>query len=185
MDWANRTSESSAWIKQQFDPILLGSKPNFTIRTTNLRKSIELMFAEVKPPNARSNLVNEDLVALGKMMRATLDKSLNDGVDIVIVICGLHVIGYIGRCYVIDLLYDGIYRLILIGEFRFPEDPTTWETLMNCFQVMATVQDLVNKEATKYQNLIQKNTNQVTPKNVKFRKLMFSSLIKIPYDNFF
>ncbi|CAG8563236.1 3262_t:CDS:2, partial [Cetraspora pellucida] len=105
MDWANRTSESSAWIKKQFDPILL---------------------------------VNEDLVALGKMMQASLDKSLDDGVDIVI--CRLHVIGYIGRCYVIDLLYDGIYRLILIREFRFPEDPTTWRTLMSCFQVMATVQ---------------------------------------------
>ncbi|CAG8808598.1 8252_t:CDS:2, partial [Gigaspora rosea] len=64
MDWANRTSESSAWIKKQFVPILLGSKPDFTIRTTNPRKSIELMFAEIKPPNARSNLVNEDLVAL-------------------------------------------------------------------------------------------------------------------------
>ncbi|CAG8776274.1 24401_t:CDS:2, partial [Cetraspora pellucida] len=48
---------------------------------------------------------------------------------------------YIGRCYVIDLLYDGIYRLILIGEFRFPEDPTTWGTLMNCFQVMVTIQE--------------------------------------------
>ncbi|CAG8837866.1 27258_t:CDS:2 [Gigaspora margarita] len=60
--------------------------------TTNPRKSIELIFAEVKPPNARSNLVNEDLVALGKIMRASLDKLLNNGVDIVIVICGLHVI---------------------------------------------------------------------------------------------
>ncbi|CAG8829688.1 26797_t:CDS:2, partial [Gigaspora margarita] len=40
--------------------------------------------------NARSNLVNEVLVALGKMMRASLDKSLNDRVDIVI--CELNVI---------------------------------------------------------------------------------------------
>ncbi|CAG8674827.1 4272_t:CDS:10 [Cetraspora pellucida] len=147
MDWY---VYKSAWIKKQFDHILLGSKPDFTIRTTNLKKSIELMFAEIKPPNARSDLVNEDLVALGKMMRASLDKSLDDGVDIVI--CGLHVIG---KCYVIDLLYDWIYHLILIGEFRFPED-STWRILMNCFQVIVTIQDLVNRGATKYQNLIRK-----------------------------
>ncbi|CAJ0857300.1 16111_t:CDS:2 [Entrophospora sp. SA101] len=59
----------------------------------------------------------EDLVTLGKTMRASLDKSLEVGADLVI--CGLHVI----------------------------EDPTTWETLMVCFQVMDTIQDLVNKRA--------------------------------------
>ncbi|CAJ0828007.1 8636_t:CDS:2, partial [Entrophospora sp. SA101] len=60
---------------------------------------------------------SEDLVTLGKTMRASLDKSLEVGADLVI--CGLHVI----------------------------EDPTTWETLMVCFQVMDTIQDLVNKRA--------------------------------------
>ncbi|CAG8702277.1 12387_t:CDS:2, partial [Dentiscutata erythropus] len=161
IDWANKTSKSSAQTMKQFDPILSGSKPDFTIRTINPKKFVELMFAEIKPPNTRADLVNEDLVTLGKTMRASFDKSLEDGVDLVI--CGLHVfgwyskansfhrnatftnfaftiLGYLGRCYIIDLRYDGLYRMILVGEFRFPEDPTTWGTLMSYFQVMATMQ---------------------------------------------
>lgn len=137
---------------KQFDPTLPGSKPDFIIRTINPKKFVELMFAEIKPPNTSADLVNEDLVTLGKTMRASLDMSLEDGVDLVI--CGLHVVGwysksnffhrnaaftnfaftilgYLGRCYIIDLRYDGLYRMILLGEFRFPEDPTTWGTLMS------------------------------------------------------
>ncbi|CAG8656398.1 3598_t:CDS:10, partial [Ambispora gerdemannii] len=171
MDWANKTSKSSAQTMKQFDPILSGSKPDFTIRTINSKKFVELMFAEIKPPNTKEYLVNEeDLVTLGKTMRASLDKSLENGVDLVI--CGLHVFGYLGRCYIIDLRYDGIYRMILVGEFRFPEDPTTWGTLMGCFQVMATMQNLVNEGATKYQ-YTRKGSKQEIPINLKFKKSMF------------
>ncbi|CAG8735569.1 17809_t:CDS:2, partial [Acaulospora morrowiae] len=92
IDWANKTSKSSAQTMKQFDPILSGSKPDFTIRTINPKKFVELMFAEIKPPNTRADLVNEDLVTLGKTMRASFDKSLEDGVDLVI--CELHVFGW-------------------------------------------------------------------------------------------
>ncbi|RHZ56134.1 hypothetical protein Glove_406g14 [Diversispora epigaea] len=176
MDWANKTSKSSAQMMKQFDPILSGSKPDFTIRTINSKKFVELMFAEIKPPNTRADLVNEDLVTLGKTMRASLDKSLEDGVDLVI--CGLHVFGYFGRCYIIDLRYDGIYRMTLVGEFRFPEEPTTWGTLMGCFQVMATMRNLVNKGATKYQST-RKGSKQEIPTNSKFKKSMFHFPMKV------
>ncbi|RIB02831.1 hypothetical protein C2G38_2149812 [Gigaspora rosea] len=69
--------------------------------------------------------------------------------------------GFLGRCYIIDLHYEGVYRMILIGEFKFPEDPTTWGSLMSCFQILATVQeDLVNKGAIKYQYATRKGSNQ-------------------------
>ncbi|CAI2190111.1 20561_t:CDS:10 [Funneliformis geosporum] len=181
-DWANRTSESSAQMKKRFDPILSGSKPDLTIRTTNPKKYAELMFAEIKPPNARVDLINQDLVTLGKTMRASKDKLLKEGVDLIV--SGLHVIGYIGRCYVMDLPYDGIYRMALIGEFIFPESPTTWGTLMNVFQVMATVQDLVNKEATKYQSFTRSRTTQTISTNsqkLKIKDMMFfHSPMKVP-----
>ncbi|CAG8718940.1 18194_t:CDS:2, partial [Gigaspora rosea] len=130
---ANKTSESSAQMMKKFDPRLAGSKPDFTIRTTNPKKFVELM-------------------------KNNANKSLEDGVDLII--CGLHVIGFLGRCYIIDLHYEGVYRMILIGEFKFPEDPTTWGSLMSCFQILATVQDLVNKGAIKYQYATRKGSNQ-------------------------
>ncbi|CAJ0635927.1 5495_t:CDS:2 [Entrophospora sp. SA101] len=66
-------------------------------------------------------------------MRASLDKSLEVGADLVI--CGLHVIDKIDLWKRSNDKSDGY------------KDPTTWETLMVCFQVMDTIQDLVNKRA--------------------------------------
>ncbi|CAG8825534.1 31978_t:CDS:2, partial [Gigaspora margarita] len=87
-------------------------------------------------------------------MRASLDKSLEDGVDLII--CGLHV----------------------IGEFKFPEDQTTWGSLMSCFQILATIQVLVNKRAIKYQFATRKGSNPEILSNIKFKKKMFHPPIK-------
>ncbi|KAF0550449.1 hypothetical protein F8M41_024426 [Gigaspora margarita] len=113
-------------------------------------------------------------------MRASLDKSLEDGVDLII--CELHVIVFFGRCYIIDLHYEGVYRMILLREFKFPEDQTTWGSLMSCFQILATIQDLVNKRAIKYQFTTRKVSNQEIPSNIKFKKKMFHPPIKV-YNN--
>lgn len=87
-------SNSSAMAKGRFDPVLSGSgtKPDFTVRTTNLRKHVELLVCEIKPPKRRDVQVKEDLVYLGKTMKNALDKSIDDGVDD-LVICGLQVDG--------------------------------------------------------------------------------------------
>ncbi|CAG8770331.1 29253_t:CDS:2, partial [Racocetra persica] len=60
--------ESSALSQRRLDPILMGMKPDFTVRTANPNKHVELLIGEVKSPNTRDALVSEDLVCLGKMM---------------------------------------------------------------------------------------------------------------------
>ncbi|CAJ0909891.1 9544_t:CDS:2, partial [Entrophospora sp. SA101] len=70
-----------------FDPIFHGTKPDLIIRT-NLNDYIELMFIEIKPPNTKEALINEDLVYLGKTMKSALDKAIEDGLED-IVICGI------------------------------------------------------------------------------------------------
>lgn len=85
-------SESSAIEKRRFDPVLRGTKPDFTVMTTNLSKHVGLFIVEIKPCKTSNALVSEDLVSLGKMMKSALDKSIKDGVDD-LVICGLQVIG--------------------------------------------------------------------------------------------
>jgi len=107
-------SESSASAKRRFDPVLLGTKPDFTVMTANPSKNIELFFVEIKPNKTSNALVSEDLISLGKTMKSAIDKSIKDGADD-LVICGMQIIGFLGRAYVMDLQFEGVYRMILIG----------------------------------------------------------------------
>ncbi|RIB14668.1 hypothetical protein C2G38_1636339 [Gigaspora rosea] len=45
---------------------------------TNPNKHVELLIGEIKPPNTRDALVSDDLVFLGKMMKCSLDKTIED-----------------------------------------------------------------------------------------------------------
>ncbi|CAG8834481.1 19900_t:CDS:2, partial [Gigaspora margarita] len=134
---ANKMSESSAIAQKRFDPILLGTKPDFVVKTTNPKKQIELLISEIKPPNKGDAFVSDDLVSLGKTMKCAIDKSIEDGIDD-LVICGLQIIGFLGRSYVIDLRYDGIYRMILIGEFELPRSTGSWG-ILKCYQILNTI----------------------------------------------
>ncbi|CAG8445952.1 24327_t:CDS:2 [Gigaspora rosea] len=59
------------------------------------------------------------------LKKVKIDDSIEDGVDD-LTICGLQIIGFLGRSYVMDLRYDGIYRMILIGEFELPRSTGSW-----------------------------------------------------------
>ncbi|RUS12567.1 hypothetical protein BC938DRAFT_478736, partial [Jimgerdemannia flammicorona] len=126
-------------MKKRFDPALWGVKPDFIIRTAHDQKHIELLVGEVKPPNAKIGLVKQDLVSLGKVMKNAIDKSIEDGIPN-LVICGLHIVGFLGRAYVMDLQFDGVYRMIMIGEFEFPQGATSLGTILGCYQVLRTIQ---------------------------------------------
>ncbi|KAF0489653.1 hypothetical protein F8M41_022017 [Gigaspora margarita] len=126
-------------------------------------------------------LVSGDLVSLGKIMKCALDKSIEDGVDDV-VICGLQIIGFLGMGYVMDLRYDGIYRMILIGGFELPKSSTSWGTVLKCYQVLNTIRVIVNNGATRYQSAIRKNSKQTESDNMKMVKPMFHCPSKIPID---
>ena len=52
-------AESSAIAKRNFDPILLGMKPDFMVVTTNSIKHVELLIGEIKPQKTRDALVSE------------------------------------------------------------------------------------------------------------------------------
>jgi hypothetical protein len=154
-------------------------KPDFTITTTNPKQHVELLIGEIKPPKTRNALVSEDLVSLGKMMRCALDKSIKDNVyDLII--CGLQVIGFLGRAYVMDLQFDGIYRMFLIGEFELPKNYTSWGTVLQCYQIMNTIRVIVNNGAAQYQSVIRMPNNQTKPEKIKMTEPMFHSPMKVP-----
>lgn len=182
VDWENKMSESSAIAKRRFDQVLIGTKPDLTVRTTNPKKHVELLVGEIKPPNTRDALVAEDLVCLGRTMKNALDKSIEDGVED-LVVCGLQVDGFLGRGYVMDLLFDGIYRMILLGEFELPAGATSWGTILGCYQVLSAIKNIVDTNATRYQSAIRQirqDTTQTKAKRAKMTKTMFHSPMKVP-----
>ncbi|CAJ0915764.1 19753_t:CDS:10 [Entrophospora sp. SA101] len=136
MKWSNTTSISLAQMKKKFDPTLMGVRPDFIVHTINYNNYIELLIGEFKPPGTKVSLVNEDFVCLGKTMKYCLDKGIEDGMED-LVIGGLQVIGFLGHIYIMDLCFDGVYRMILLGEILFPEGIATWGTLIRCFQVLS------------------------------------------------
>ncbi|CAB5202857.1 unnamed protein product [Rhizophagus irregularis] len=172
---ANKMSESSAIAKRRFDPERLGTKPDFTVMTTNPQKHVELFIVEIKPNKTNNALVSEDLVSLGKTMKCAIDKSIKNGADD-LVICGMQVIGFLGRAYAMDLRFEGIYRMILIGEFELPRGSTSWGTALQCYQVLNTIRVIVNKGATSYQTAIRMNKKS---KSRMMIKPMFHSPTKV------
>jgi len=168
-------SESSAIAHKRFDPILQGTKPDFTVMTTHPRKYVELFIVEIKPNKTSNALVSEDLVSLGKTMKCAIDKSIKDGADD-LVICGMQIIGFLGRAYVMDLRSEGVYRMILIGEFELPRGSTSWGTVLQCYQVLNIIRVIVNNGATSYQTAIRMNKQS---KSKMMIKPMFHSPMKV------
>ncbi|CAG8733456.1 8765_t:CDS:2 [Dentiscutata erythropus] len=91
-----------------------GHRPDFMFTIDlNGNDKFEIVFGLFKSPSkANSQLVNIVLVNLGVLMKDSLDNIYNKGVELEIVNL------YNGS--VIDLSYDGVYRMFLLGEFELP-----------------------------------------------------------------
>ncbi|CAJ0640013.1 5698_t:CDS:2 [Entrophospora sp. SA101] len=85
-------SNSSAVERRLFDPVFFGSKPDFLIKTTNPNNYSELLFAEVKHRRSTIKAIHEDLISLGKTMKSSIDKLVEEGFEDMCVY-GLHVAG--------------------------------------------------------------------------------------------
>ncbi|CAG8697679.1 6267_t:CDS:2, partial [Scutellospora calospora] len=104
--------EASAHRKHKFDPSLQARKADFSV------------YMPIR---------DCDFVKLGNEMKDILDKCINNGVDNKnLIICGFQC-----RLFVMDLKYEAIYRMILLGKFYLPRDnsdfsvlPTSIERLM-------------------------------------------------------
>ncbi|CAH1768910.1 2498_t:CDS:10, partial [Entrophospora sp. SA101] len=148
IDWANRMSSSSTIAKRAFDPCLFGNKPDFVFKTTNQQKFIEVLIGEVKPPKSCKISIEADTVTIGKIMKSSLDLSIEYGIEDISVyglqFAGFYILnsqrtkiiplsdalnfilGYNGKFYGMDLNYDGVYRMMLLGQFQVPHGPESF-----------------------------------------------------------
>ncbi|RGB40949.1 hypothetical protein C1646_811016 [Rhizophagus diaphanus] len=81
-------------------------------------------------------------------MKCAIDKSIKDGADD-LVICGMQVIGFLGRAYVMDLRFEGIYCMILIGEFELSMGSTSWASYPNSAISLIQVLKRLKEEGVK------------------------------------
>ncbi|RUP45547.1 hypothetical protein BC936DRAFT_148032 [Jimgerdemannia flammicorona] len=106
----------------------LGQKPDFSVFTSAKNKKEFLFVTEVESPKHRGpeglfNGLFNDKAKLGNLMKDSLDKVIDDGVENKdVVVCGLLKQGLRCSLYAIDLRYDGVYRMITLGRFFLPRD---------------------------------------------------------------
>jgi len=146
--WANSTLSASASRKRKFDPSLQGRKPDFMVSTASGQCKAHLLIAEVKPEGhhvADSGPWN-DLVKLGNELKDTIDEIIEHGVEATEV-CGLLVQGFRCDLFVMDLKFDGLYRMIRVGRFYLPRDRHNFSVLPDAIEVLLQGKRIVTRSA--------------------------------------
>ncbi|RHZ59533.1 hypothetical protein Glove_363g46 [Diversispora epigaea] len=194
-EWSTDVLEASAHRKHKFDPSLQGRKADFSVYMPIRGNKFYLLVSEIKSADFMLSNKNKipledgDFVKLGNEMKDILDKCIDNGVgNKNMTICGLLVEGFQCRLFAMDLKYEAIYRMILLGKFYFPRDnsdlgvlPTSIERLMQIKTIMTCSTEICRKDI---QNLSKRKTIQ---RNVILHNEMtrpsFHTPIKVPQRN--
>ncbi|CAJ0749640.1 12099_t:CDS:2, partial [Entrophospora sp. SA101] len=159
----NKLSISSAWRKS--DEKGQGHKPDFLV-AVDISGDIkyEILFGLFKPPFKTSTLINVDLVDLAVMMKDSLDMAyLKYRFELDLTVFGIHGFGYNVRIYVMDLVYDGIYRMYLLGEFELPRSNLSLSLVEYCICEMKNLKDLVDENIKRVPPFLLLQTGDQTP----------------------
>ncbi|RUP47548.1 hypothetical protein BC936DRAFT_145600 [Jimgerdemannia flammicorona] len=127
VEWANKASAASTSRKAA-----RGHKPDFmiSVKLTGGHE-LEMVFGLFKSPaKCAPSFSNVNLIDLAIMMKDSIDMYYKRGFELNVVTFGIHVFvlmpnmffwpGFIARLYVMDLVFDGLYRMYKVGEFEFP-----------------------------------------------------------------
>ncbi|CAG8575447.1 10572_t:CDS:10 [Ambispora leptoticha] len=143
--WSTDVFEPSVHRKRKFDPSLDGKKADNTVFLTAKKLKEFLLVTEVKSPRYRKNGMLNDLVKLGNELKDALDKVIDDGIDSKdVAICGLLVQGNVFK---LDLKYEAIYRMVLLGRFYLPRDHHDFSVFTRGIEVMLQTQAIIFRTA--------------------------------------
>ncbi|KAG2219619.1 hypothetical protein INT45_011344 [Circinella minor] len=97
-------------------------KPDFVVFVSHRNDRYDIAVSEVKPPsNANSNnVVESDLVKIGKEMKWMINNLIKRGIENPVV-CGILLQGFVLTTYKMDLLYPKIYRMIELKSITLPK----------------------------------------------------------------
>ncbi|KAI9479628.1 hypothetical protein BDB00DRAFT_173164 [Zychaea mexicana] len=100
-----------------------------------------LLLVEIKPPIKVRSGSRHDLIKLANEMKDSLDQTVGDGMDDPsIAVLALLIEGFRSTLFVMDLQYQGVYRLIPLSVFYIPRDGNDLVVLSSCYEALGTMQ---------------------------------------------
>ncbi|CAG8627314.1 133_t:CDS:10 [Ambispora gerdemannii] len=143
-EWSTDVLEASVHRKRKFD-----RDEKLIFQYICLLESADFILSNKN----KISLEDCDFVKLGNEMKDIIDKCIDDGVKSNdLIICGLLVEGFQCRLFVMDLKYEAIYRMILLGKIYLPRDssdlgvlPTSIERLMQMKTIMTRSTEICKK----------------------------------------
>lgn len=190
--------DPSTHRKRKFDPVLQGRKADFSVYTQIKSNKYYLLVSEVKSPRYMSskkiNLWDCDLVKIGNEMKDMLDKCIEDGIkNNDLTICGILVEGFQCSVFAMDLKFDAIYRMILLGKFFLPQNIHNLYVLSIAIEELMQTRSTISRSAELcFQSLIQHNkdpsitsTIPATPIRNGMMRSSFHTPIRVPTNRIF
>ncbi|CAG8592853.1 4605_t:CDS:10 [Paraglomus occultum] len=151
-EWSSDVLNPSTHRKRKFDPILQGRKADFSAYTQIKGNRYYLLVSEIKSAryisSKKVNFVDCDLVKIGNEMKDMLDKCIEDGAKTRdLTICSMLVEGFQCSVFVMDLKFDAIYRMILLGKFFLPQNIHNLSVLPTAIEELMQIKDIVSRSA--------------------------------------
>ncbi|CAG8580638.1 1362_t:CDS:10 [Funneliformis caledonium] len=126
-----------------------GRRADFSIYTQIQSNKYYLLVSEIKPTRYMSsketNFVDFDLIKIGNEMKNMLDKCIKNGVKTKdLSICSILVEGFQCSVFVMDLKFDAIYRMILLGKFFLPQNVHNLNVLSIAIEELMQIKQINN-----------------------------------------
>ncbi|CAG8444751.1 8696_t:CDS:10 [Funneliformis caledonium] len=171
IDWANKLSFVSASRKKNDDGEGEGHKPDFTITVNKISGKFEVVFGLFKSPyKSSSHFANVDLVDLGVLMKDSLDNMYKEKcLELDMAVFGIHAFGYNVRIYAMDLSYDAVYRMYLIGEFEMPKSNISLCLVENALHEVENLKNFVEEYIERLPSYTAYNENTIKTPTEKMR----------------
>ncbi|CAG8674653.1 2211_t:CDS:2, partial [Acaulospora morrowiae] len=190
-EWSSDVLDSSTHRKRKFDPILQGRKADFSAYAQTKGNRYYLFVSEIKSAryisSKKINFVDCDLVKIGNEMKDMLDKCIEDGVKTKdLAVCSILVEGFQCSMFVMDLKFDAIYRMILLGKFFLPQNIHNLNVLSMAIEELMQIKNIISNSAklcfqcNKDPSIT--STILTTPIRNKMTRPSFHTPIKVPIN---
>ncbi|CAG8628478.1 4542_t:CDS:10 [Ambispora gerdemannii] len=165
INWTNKMSFVSASRKTNDNYESKEHKPDFIITVNKKSGKFEVVFGLFKSPyKSSSHSANVDLVDLGVLMKDSLDNMYKEKcIELEMAVFGIHAFGYNVRIYAMDLPYDAVYRMYLIGEFELPKSNISLCLVENALHEVGSLKNFVEEYIKRLPSHITNNENTKTP----------------------
>ncbi|PHZ11173.1 uncharacterized protein RHIMIDRAFT_238616 [Rhizopus microsporus ATCC 52813] len=143
----------------------LGRKSNGRYKVIYNDYEQQIIHAEVKGPKVitEDRIYHPDFTKLCNLLKDEFDYLLSKDCPTEISDFGMLIGGHRASVYAMDLVYTHIYRLFEFGEFLIPRSNLDLNRLDQCFNVLITLKEFVDKSSKQCLEFLMKAATSGTP----------------------